>query len=150
MIKKIILILSLSNVSVSVLMGQESYKLNGNIINAETKEPLAFSTISIDGTTDGVVTNFEGAFEILIPATYKDDSLLVSMLGYKQKRLAINSQLNRSNITIALEENILMLQEVEVNERKLTALDIVTKVIENIPNNYPTKRIVKPSIINAD
>ncbi|WP_462248516.1 carboxypeptidase-like regulatory domain-containing protein [Ekhidna sp.] len=139
MIKKIIIILSLSTISVSVLLGQESYKLSGNIINADTKEPLAFSTISIAGTNAGVVTNFEGAFEISIPATYKGDSLLVSMLGFKPKKLAINSQLNTSNATIALEENILMLQEVEVNERKLTALDIVSKVIDNIPNNYPTK-----------
>ncbi len=121
------------------IFGQEPIKLSGNIIHSETNEPLAFSTVSIVGTSEGVVTNFDGAYEILIPKNYENDSLLVSMLGFKPQKLAINELKDLTNLDIALEENIVMLQEVEVTDRKLTALEIVNKVLENITNNYPVK-----------
>ncbi len=118
--------------------GQDSYTISGKITNARTKEPLAFSTISIEGTSQGVISNFLGVFEFTFPDTYKDSTLFISMLGFSPQRIAITELKNNEKLNILLQEHVVMLEEVEVNERKLTARDIVNRIIENIPNNYPT------------
>lgn len=116
---------------------QEFYKVSGKIMEATGKEPLAFSTISISGTTTGVVSNFLGVYEFEFSKEHSEDTLFVSMLGFKPKRIPIAGLSKNSTLDIQLEESVLMLDEVAVSEKKLSALDIVTKVIENIPNNYP-------------
>lgn len=117
--------------------GQDTYTLSGKVSNANTKEPLAFSTISISETSEGVVSNFQGFFVFTFPAKHADDSLFVSMLGFKPKKIAIKELALDSELDIQLEESIVILEEVEVSERQLSAREIVEKVIENIPNNYP-------------
>jgi len=117
--------------------GQENYTILGKISNAATKEPLAFSTINISGTSEGVVSNFLGVFEFTFSTRYADDSLFVSMLGFKPQIIAIKGLTLDSELDIQLEESIVMLEEIEVSGKKLSALEIVKKVIENIPNNYP-------------
>lgn len=117
---------------------QEHLTLSGKIVSAETNEPLSFSTISISGTSLGVVSNFLGEFEFLIPREHAKDTLLISMLGYKPFTSPLSRMKNGSSLIIALEENIISLSEVEVNARKLTALEIVEKVIARITENYPT------------
>lgn len=121
------------------LVAQETIRLSGQIIDVKTKEPLAFSTINIAGTTTGAVSNFEGYFEFSFERQDQDDSIIVSMLGYRPVEKAIKDLSDLTNLTIELEESITLLKEVEVNERKLTALDIVNRVIENIPDNYPNE-----------
>ncbi|MEO9872173.1 carboxypeptidase-like regulatory domain-containing protein [Ekhidna sp.] len=116
---------------------QEHFTLSGKIVSAETNEPLSFSTISILGTSIGVVSNFLGEFELRIPRDHAKDTLLVSMLGYNPYTNPLSKMENDSSLIIALEDNIISLSEVEVNAHKLTALEIVEKVIESIADNYP-------------
>lgn len=111
---------------------------SGRVVDAVTKEPLAFSTVSIQGGESGVVSNFRGEFELKLATTKNTDTLLVSMLGYKSFRKAVNQITNSKSLLIQLEESILMLEEIEVTNKALSALEIVNKVIENIPNNYPS------------
>ncbi len=116
--------------------GQEVFVISGKVSNASNREPLAFSTINISGTSEGVVSNFLGAFEFTFPTKYANDTLIISMLGFKPKKVAIKGLALDSELDILLEESIVMLNEIEVSTKKLSALEIVTKVIENIPNNY--------------
>ena len=118
---------------------QKSMRVSGQIVDQETKEPLAFSTISIMGTPKGVVSNFLGSFEFSFSEEHAKDTLYFSMLGYQPKRIPINQLKNGQGLDIQLQESIVVLDEVSVSEKKLSALDIVTKVIEEIPSNYPTE-----------
>ena len=116
---------------------QDQFMIKGSVIDAQTNEPLAFSTISILGTSNGVVSNFLGAFEFSFHSLHEQDTLYVSMLGYEPYKVAIHELKTAKELTIRLNESILLLDEVEVNEQKLSALDIVKNVIANIPKNYP-------------
>ncbi|MEO1254521.1 MAG: carboxypeptidase-like regulatory domain-containing protein [Bacteroidota bacterium] len=116
---------------------QQDMTISGKISNATTKEPLAFSTINISGTSEGVVSNFLGVFGFTFSSKHADDSLFVSMLGFEPQKIAIKDLAFDSELDIQLEESIMMLEEIEVSGKKLSALEIVSKVIENIPNNYP-------------
>lgn len=118
-------------------IGQDNYTISGKITNADTKDPLGFSTINIAGTSEGVVSNFLGIFEFTFSKTHADDSLFISMLGFKPQKMAIKDLDLESKLNIQLQENVVVLEEIKVSEKKLSALDVVTKVLENIPNNYP-------------
>lgn len=117
--------------------GQGHYEVSGKITDGVSKEPLAFSTVSISGTSKGVVSNFLGAFDFTFSEEHSEDTLLISMMGFKPKQIPISGLKQVAVLDIQLEESIVMLNEVSVSEKKLSALEIVTKVIENIPNNYP-------------
>lgn len=121
----------------SQLLAQEMMRFTGQIVDADTGEPLAFSTINLDGTTTGAVSNFEGYFDFTCTPQSVGDTIKVSMLGYKPLSLSVSELKDRANLTIEMEEHVIQLAEVVVNERQLTAIEIVNKVIDNIPNNYP-------------
>ncbi|MCF8243723.1 MAG: TonB-dependent receptor [Saprospiraceae bacterium] len=58
--------------------------LCGTILDAETNEPLPGATAYIKNTPHGTVTEADGKFKLEGSFT-KDDSLIVSYLGYKQQ-----------------------------------------------------------------
>lgn len=122
----------------SVTLAQETLKISGMVIDAQTKKPLAFATISILGTSQGVVSNFLGGFGLTLPNVYVNDTLQVSMLGYSIYKEVIKNIDTNKKLIISLAESAILLKEVEVKSKQLTAREIVEKVIENIPVNYPT------------
>ena len=117
---------------------QTPITITGKVMDAETKEPLAFSTISLLGTSQGAVSNFMGEFTFTLERKQKRDTLFVSMLGFEPIKKSILELDLRERWEIELEESVVMLEEVEVNEAELSALDIVNRVLINIPDNYPT------------
>jgi len=135
--KKPILLFGYLAFAITTAVGQENIRLSGKVVDRSTKEPLAFSTVSILGTSEGVVSNFQGLFEFSIPATRSADTLYVSMLGYQPYKAVFSSHVDTEEITIQLEESIVVLEEVAVSEKRLSALEIVTKSVERITENYP-------------
>ncbi|MEO9802023.1 MAG: carboxypeptidase-like regulatory domain-containing protein [Reichenbachiella sp.] len=127
------------------IQAQDFINIKGQVVDQETKEPLAFATINLAGRSRGAVSNFLGEFNFNISNSSENDTLTISMLGYKTYKLAINRIPNPSNLTITMLEDIVMLNELVVSDKELTAKEIVEKVIENIPNNYPTR----PYLLNG-
>ena len=111
--------------------------ISGRVVDASTEKPLSFSTVSILGTSEGVVSNFLGEFEFKMQNSGDSDTLHVSMLGYKPFIAPVHALRNNRDVVIKLNEHIVFLEEIEVNEKALNASEIVNKVIENIPVNYP-------------
>jgi outer membrane receptor for ferrienterochelin and colicins len=85
--------------------------VNGTIIDAETREPLAFATVQLLGTNNGTTTNASGKFSFGIPSTSVQTKMIVSFVGYKTDTLTVNP---RNNMTIYLRPNANSLQEVVV------------------------------------
>lgn len=112
--------------------------IQGKIIGAQSQKPLAFATINLLGFSKGVASNFLGDFEFRFSSSYTRDTLYVSMLGYHPRMIVVDHTRKPSSLTIALQEQAIMLDEVEVNTKQLSARKIVENVIENIPNNYTT------------
>ncbi|MDJ1472145.1 TonB-dependent receptor [Xanthocytophaga flava] len=88
--------------------------LTGTITDASTQKPLAGVSVTVKGTTKGVVTNASGEFEI----TSKADNpvLVISMIGYdKQEITASSGQPIQVSLVVANE----LLQQVVVSASRV-------------------------------
>ncbi|MBI6118139.1 TonB-dependent receptor [Salegentibacter maritimus] len=87
---------------------QETLTVTGTVTEAKTGMPVPAANILEIGTSNGVMTDFDGNYSIDVP---KDAVLKVSYIGYAPKEIQVN---NRSEIDIVLEEDAAALDEVVV------------------------------------
>lgn len=85
--------------------------LKGNVFDEKTKEPIIGATIVEKSTTNGVVTDTNGAFTLRVANNFPI-RLEGSILGYKRQETIVNS--SNEIINIYLAEDINMLNEVVV------------------------------------
>ncbi|WP_257658367.1 SusC/RagA family TonB-linked outer membrane protein [Parapedobacter lycopersici] len=83
--------------------------LDGTVIDAATKEPLAGATIDIAGITHSTKTDENGKFRFVTGQKFPY-TLIVTYIGYK----TINIVADGSPITIALEQDATLLEDVVV------------------------------------
>jgi hypothetical protein len=84
--------------------------VQGRIINAETKEPLAYVNISIPYSQNGTISDFKGYFKISVPDT--NDTLHISCIGFKKQIIPLFEK--KAFYTIYLEQNIQLLNQVTI------------------------------------
>lgn len=114
--------------------------LQGKLIDGHSKEPVSFATVRVKGRAMGVVSNMDGSFRI--PQKFKDfnDTLIISSMGYKKRKILISNLPSEGVRKIYLQPSVFELQETVVEakkKRRLSARAIVRRAIKNIPNNYP-------------
>jgi len=115
------------------LISQNKRLISGNIIDAVTKEPLPFVTVSLKKQLIGVVTNEEGKFDLYVPPEVKNDTLFVNYLGYKHFLMDITEI--KEPITIKLLETVVQLEEIVV--RPLSPENYIQMAMRKIKQNYP-------------
>lgn len=98
---------SVSN-EVSTTTKQETITVSGTITEVGTDMPIPGANILEKGTTNGVMTDFDGNYTIEIPS---NATLVVSYIGFATQEIAVSG---RSNINIALELETATLDEVVV------------------------------------
>ena len=100
--------------------------ITGTVTN-ETGEPLVGSTVIGKGTTQGVITNNQGEFNLTIPDNVS--TLVVSYIGYTKQEVEIGDQ---TVIKIRLQESASTLDEVVVvgygTQKKATLTGSVVQV----------------------
>lgn len=64
-------------------------RIQGVVFDEKTNQPLAYVNIGIPGEAVGTLSNPDGSFVMLIPDRYKNDSLLISHLGYSPHKVAL-------------------------------------------------------------
>lgn len=79
--------------------------VKGKVVDAVTKEAVAYASVHLEGTMIGVSTDGEGAYQITIP---EDGILVFSSIGYKTARIAVEG---RTTLDIALEPDTESLEE---------------------------------------
>ncbi len=84
--------------------------LRGEVKEAGSSEPLIGASVTVKGSTEGTVTEYDGSFEFRVRASFPL-TLLVSYVGYDEKEVsvtnagqAIKVQLNPSVITTEIVE----------------------------------------------
>ena len=122
--------------STAIIFAQTTI-IKGKITN-KNGIPLEYASIGLIGTTIGTVSNSEGVFIFKIPEKYKNNTLRISMLGYKSYNIPL-SEINNYNLKIRLSQITFKISEVKVKPKD--AKKIIRKVIEKIPVNYPVKAI---------
>lgn len=84
-----------------------SYTLKGTIVDSN-RDPLIGANVLIKGTTDGVITDFDGNFSIKVSRGF---TLVVKYIGYSDQEIFITDQ---QNLWITMEEDATQLQDVVV------------------------------------
>jgi hypothetical protein len=94
-------------------------KVRGKIIDASTKEPMPFVSVSFANTTIGVISDFDGNYYIETRAVV--DSLVFSFMGYERQANPIKpARFQELNITML--PSSISLQEVIIRPGKNPAL----------------------------
>ena len=118
------------------MSGQEYFTIRGHVADEENGKNLAYASISVKGKPIGTISNSEGNFEFHIPAGLLQDTLVISFVGYRNYRQQISNLTTGMDHTFGLKQNVLILDEVIVNDQRLTAREIVEKAVRNIRHNY--------------
>lgn len=106
----------------------------GQVVDADTGEPLAFATLSLESQNLSTVTNSEGGFSLKVPATLLEGAVQVSFLGYQNRSIPL-SQFVEGDNRITLQVSVTSLPEVDVVvPRDPRAL--VLETLENKGANY--------------
>lgn len=80
--------------------------ISGNVTSQEDGQPLPYVNVSVKGTTNGTITDFDGNYTI---KANESDILVFSFIDFKTQEIAVGSQ---TKIDVTLENDNLLLNEV--------------------------------------
>ena len=67
----------------------QSLIITGHVYDAETETLMPYANIASQSNSIGTAINLFGEFKLIIPNSTKQDSLIVSFIGYKSKFIAV-------------------------------------------------------------
>jgi len=105
----------------------------GKVIDKDEKDVLPYSSIYVFRSNIGTVSNNDGEFELKIPESMKQDTVIISCLGYRQQIQPIG-EITDKNYQIALDPSSVQLKEINVTA--INSDDIISKILSKIPLNY--------------
>ena len=139
MFKNTILAIFLFLFILPLASAQDFTKIKGVVVDAQTREPVAFANVYFSGTTIGVTTDFDGTFSL--ESQYGSDKIVTQFLGYEPDTVSIVVG-EKQKITIELGTTSLVLDEVVVKVKKgkykkrgNPAVELMRKVIKNKKTN---------------
>ena len=124
----LLLFMFLSSVS-----AQDNFAVEGIIYAKETKEPLPFASISLKNFTIGTISNEKGQFDIYIPKSMRQDTLVVSYIGFTGYEIPLKNILKPISIQLETANNVLD----EIVLSNLAPLDYIKMAIKNMELNAP-------------
>ncbi len=69
----------------------EYKQFKGTIVELDSRKPLGFATLTLEGTNLSTVANSDGEFSFKVPLTQIDGKVIVSFLGHKGKIISLSS-----------------------------------------------------------
>ncbi|HLU93443.1 MAG TPA: carboxypeptidase-like regulatory domain-containing protein [Membranihabitans sp.] len=107
---KRILLVSIS--ILSYLVWGNAQSISGTIIDANSDDPMIGATIVEKGTSNGTITDFDGAFSLQLGQV--PGSIVISYVGYESKTIAVTKSGNNDLGTISLTSSAFGLDEVVI------------------------------------
>ncbi|HWS00612.1 MAG TPA: carboxypeptidase-like regulatory domain-containing protein, partial [Prolixibacteraceae bacterium] len=104
----------------------------GIVIDMESRKPLGYATLTLQGANLSTVANSEGEFSFKVPVLKADGNVVVNCLGYKEKVISL-SMLKPDKNRIELELLTVTLSTISVHPKDPTMLmrAIMSKRSEN-------------------
>ena len=98
--------------AVSALAGSAAAQemLRGRVIDAELGEPIFSANVIVEGTTNGVTTDFDGQF--LLPVSAFPVKLKVSFIGYSMQTVTVKNASDK--LTVKLSPDQILIDAAEV------------------------------------
>jgi hypothetical protein len=108
----------------------------GSVTDQETRSPLAFASLTLNGTNIATVTNSDGEFSLKVPKNLTEGKVTVSYIGYKNKNVSL-SEFKPEKTRIELELLVITLNEVRVfpKDPELLIRAVMNKRAENYFND---------------
>ncbi|MDA3906893.1 MAG: carboxypeptidase-like regulatory domain-containing protein [Bacteroidales bacterium] len=111
-----------------------SYRsFKGKIIDAQTKNPLVFASVTVEDENTGTITNLDGDFLIKISKDSKSQNLFISFLGYYNLSYPLIKLEAEGNV-LELQPAIITLNEVQVFPDSPES--IVRAMMRRVGQNY--------------
>jgi hypothetical protein len=123
--------------SVEDTLAYKSY--TGKILDSETKNPVVFANVILQGTSIGTVTNADGEFLIKAPANSDIRVLEISHIGYATKTINL-TELDGDNASIMISSMTVPIEAVTVSYGN--PVELLLKAINNIPENYSVNPVM--------
>lgn len=120
-----------SNTILNDTIGYKQYK--GKVIDSDSKKPLVFASIMVNGSNHSTITNTQGEFILKVPDEFASNSITISFLGYTSHVIYLKDLKKEGNI-IRLETYIEELSQVNINIKD--ALSLVKEVLKRKGENY--------------
>lgn len=106
----------------------------GEVLDADSKKPLIFATLTVDNTNVTTITNSEGQFSLKVPNEYTKNNLTIAFLGYKTKQIAI-TELEEKKNKIFMTEFVMALSEASIDAPN-DAEALVKETLNKKGDNY--------------
>ncbi len=136
--------LSLVFVTVSSFAQKE---IKNTIYDFTTQEPVIGASVYIKNTTIGTISNIDGKFLLQIPKKNINDTLIISSIGFKSFKTAINEF--DASTPIFLDQDVASLDEVVIvaETRPKTGNDIVLRALERLTVNMPDSSYIQKGFL---
>ena len=119
---------------------KQDQKLKGQVIDAQTGDPVIGVNVLVKGTTNGTITDIDGKYELNAPA---GAVLQISFIGYKTVEIAATT----SEQTIKLHEDTETLDEVVVVGYGVQKKESLTGAMSTLKENR-LKDVTTPTVEN--
>jgi len=109
--------------------------ISARIVDNETNEPLGYASIGLKSIAIGTISNQQGEFDFHMAPEYRNEVMVISMLGYKNFEAPVWSMIGEPQV-IKLVKSPIVLQEIVVSDT-LTGRDILEIALSRVEKNYP-------------
>ncbi len=112
------------------------FTVRGTVRDITTGKPVAFASVSLEGSYIGIVSNLDGEFTLKVPAGVKGRNRVISIshIGYKRADYSID-EIPVGGREYVIEPQSLQLEEVMI--KPADARSIVAGALNRVGENYP-------------
>jgi len=111
----------------------QSIRISGQVLDEQSKQPLAFVTIGVEGTNNGFITDIDGRFNSTIDENQM--ALTFNYIGYSRRTIEVNKIIE--NPIILMRQRAIEVSEVKIVPGINPADVIMNRVIGNRKINNP-------------
>ena len=159
---KILILILLTLICYSAISQTE---IKGTVTSEDNQPIFAANVYLLSNPQAGKTTDFDGNFSLMVENAEKNDTLIVSFIGFKTSRFALSQLPVNGLVIIKLEENNQTLQQINIVAKepiseqfsvtKMEALDIYLnpvsnadplKAITSLPASTTTDESANPSL----
>jgi hypothetical protein len=122
-------------------------EIKSKIADFLTFEPIESASVYVQNSTIGTVSNIDGKFVLLVPQEHKNDTLVISSIGYKSFKTLVSEFDNSQDVF--LEEDIASLDEVLIvaDPRPKDGNGIVVRAMERLERNMPDQPFLQKGFL---
>ncbi len=120
----------------SGMLGAQTTRVSGKVTDANTGEPLPFTSVAFVDSRISTTTDFDGVYTF--DTYYATDSLRVTAVGYRPLALGVQRD-KAQTIDFALQPALADLPEVVVTYTENSAFAILRQLVRNKPVNNRAK-----------